>query len=121
MIYDVLAARVPGELAITHKRYGRGGGALWSAAWKCWLSRGAFRGYSSSPLVQACAGAANAPRHRSGPRAGRVNEGALLAAVRTWLGVLWADLMLELPEGEPDRPPAAGSFAPARDKELRSG
>lgn len=85
-IHDVLVERVPVDLHLTHRTC-RG---LWSEAQPGEVTRGDFLAQLPTPLIDACAEAADAPDERRD----------LLRAVREELAVVWADLMQQLPAEE---------------------
>jgi hypothetical protein len=88
-LYEVVRAAVPEALGIA----GRTEKGVWSEHHGGELTRPAFVTFTPPWLLEAAAGAADAPRDESG----RVKRSALLRAVKTELEVPWSELAGTLP------------------------
>jgi hypothetical protein len=86
-LYDIVARHVEAKLQLT----GRCGRRLWSAKEGRLITRSYLLAWTPSPLVDACAALPGEPQSLRGQ----------VSRLRMELAVLWADLMLGLPEVRP--------------------
>jgi hypothetical protein len=111
-VREVVKAAVPPEWLLTH-RTARG---AWSESKQREVSRAEFIVATPEALLQACGGAADAPRDLSG----RPCRPELLRLVEMELKVLWADLVADLPlERDADLPPTSAAAAAFRGAMIR--